>query len=66
VQLVDFFKFMSLVVHLKKEAILTANINTLYMFLLNNRIGIIVGILEVQNCEYCVSSVVLENNWCTR
>ncbi len=48
------------VVDLEKETVLTADIDSFDFGALLERVGIIVGILEIKNCEDGISGVVVE------
>jgi hypothetical protein len=59
VQLVHLLEFMSGVVDLEQQAVLTANVDALDLRTLLERIGVIVGVLEVKHGEDGVSGVVV-------
>lgn len=50
------------IVDLEEQAVLTTHIDPLYLRTLLERIGIVVGILEIQNSKDCISGMVVEDD----
>ena len=65
-ELVDLLELMGGVVYLEKEAVLAADVDSLDLGALLEGVGIVVGILEVEDCEDGVSGVVVEDDRGTR
>jgi len=66
VELVDLLELMGGVVYLEKEAVLAADVDSLDLGALLEGVGIVVGILEVEDCEDGVSGVMVEDDRGTR
>ena len=66
VQFIDLLELVSSVVYLEKEAVLTAHVYALYLWSLLQGVGVVVGILEIQNSEDGVSGMMVEHDWRAR
>lgn len=65
-ELVDLLELMGGVVYLEEEAVLAADVDSLDLGALLEGVGIVVGILEVEDCEDGVSGVMVEDDGGTR
>ena len=61
-KLINFFKFMGLIVYLEEESILTANINSSNLRFLLYGIGIIIEVVKVKDSKNGVTSMMVEDD----